>query len=362
LIIAAIIWIVAIVATVIVVVLELSRPQSRRSPEGNKKDPQQEPSPSPIVSSLDPSSAPPSTRLFTPNTAVAVVSKTGGYCLDVVVPSEDDATRSTNAAVVVRDDLVLEICNSSASSQFWLFDNDGYIRSSLDSNKCIQVKGSVYNSGMPIEVQNCDIGNPTQQWNFLADGSIQSVGNSNYCIDENGPGSNLYLWNCDGSSDQFWSLVEAPFLLSLAPSRTPATLPKPATSNEVAIISVLNDDLCLDMIPNDNTTDGVDLLVLGSCDSTSTSQSWLFSTDGHISSSLDSNKCIQVQGSVYSSGTPIEIQDCVSGNPAQQWNYLADGSIQSTGNSNYCIVNENGEGSNVYIRTCNGSTDQFWMM
>jgi len=416
-------------------------------------------------SSGAPSSAPSATPTSgPPNTGVTIVSNRIGDCLDI--PNDD----TTNGV-----DLVLGTCDST-SSQSWLFHTDGSIRSSLDSSKCIEVEGSVYDNGTPIEVQDCDSGNPAQQWTYLADGTIQSVGDSDYCFDENGLGSVVYLWRCDGSSDQYWTLVgQAPSSStpSIAPSTMPtlcqddfdgnyyffdsgarhcyglflsatngnsmyqdahgavssqcnhqsfssdyligssstvsvgvnqftngsscgsinreatveivvsssvtvaqlsvseprtcfyeATLTVPPSTNcqssspaEVTIISNRN-GLCLD-IPNDDTTNGVDL-VLGTCDSTS-SQSWTFDTDGSIHSSLNNNKCIEVQGSVYSTGTPIEVQDCDSGNPAQQWTYLADGTIQSVGDSNYCF-DENGNGSVVYLWTCDGTSDQYWTL
>merc|ERR1712165_516512 len=234
--------------------------------------------------------------------------------------------------------------------------HDGSISSSLDNNKCVEVQGSVYSSGTPIEVQDCVSGNPAQQWDYLTDGTIQSVGNPSYCFDGNGLDEGVYLWTCDGTSDQYWTLGGGQAPSSKAPSSAPTpTSSLPGTG--VAIVSNRIGD-CLD-IPNDDTTNGVDL-VLGTCDSTS-SQSWVFGTDGSIRSSLDSNKCIEVQGSVYANGTPIEVQDCNSGNPGQQWNYLADGTIQSVGNPSYCF-DENGLGGVVYLWTCDGTSDQYWTL
>merc|ERR1712038_1172345 len=211
---------------------------------------------------------------------------------------------------------------------------------------------------MGIEVQDCDTSNPAQKWNYLADGTIQSVGDSDYCFDGNGQNEGVYLWTCDGTADQYWTLGGGQIPSSGAPSSAPSATPTSGPPNTgVTIVSNRIGD-CLD-IPNDDTTNGVDL-VLGTCDSTS-SQSWLFHTDGSIRSSLDSSKCIEVEGSVYDNGTPIEVQDCDSGNPAQQWTYLADGTIQSVGDSDYCF-DENGLGSVVYLWRCDGSSDQYWTL
>merc|ERR1712038_372843 len=94
------------------------------------------------------------------------------------------------------------------------------------------------------------------------------------------------------------------------------------------------DGYCL-AVPNDDTTNGVDL-ILEFCDS-SNSQSWLIDENRRfVRPSLNYKKCIQVQGGVYSNGSPIEVQDCVTSNTAQQWNFLDDGTIQSVGNPSYC--------------------------
>merc|ERR1712038_1002404 len=253
---------------------------------------------------------------------VTIVSDLDGLCLDV---PRSDASNGV--------DLILWDCHQG-NNQKWQLNNDGSISSSLDNNKCIEVQGWYYNNGTPIEVQDCNSSNPAQQWDFLTDGTIQSLGNPSYCIDGNGFDNVVYLWTCDGSSDQYWTPIP-----------------------EVAIVSDLG-GLCLD-IPGSDASNGVDL-ILWNCHQ-GNNQKWLLNNDGSISSSLDNNKCIEVQGSVYSSGTPIEVQDCNSGNPAQRWNYLSDGTIQSVGHPSYCI-DGNGFDNLVYLWTCDGSSDQYWTL
>ena len=124
-----------------------------------------------------------------------IVSAYDGYCIDI---NNNDVSNGVK--------LVLGTCDSSSSQSWWLND-DGSISSSLDSNKCIGVEGSVYAHYTPIEIQDCDSGNPAQQWNYLADGTIQSVGDPSYCFDGNGLNSVVYLWHCDGTSDQYWTYV-----------------------------------------------------------------------------------------------------------------------------------------------------------
>merc|ERR1712038_421563 len=127
---------------------------------------------------------------------VAIVSDLDGLCL--AVPSY-----ASNGV-----DLILWNCHQG-NNQKWQLNHDGSISSSLDNNKCIEVQGSVYSSGTPIEVQDCNSGNPAQQWDFLSDGTIQSLGNPSYCIDGNGFDNVVYLWTCGGSSDQYWTKLDA---------------------------------------------------------------------------------------------------------------------------------------------------------
>merc|ERR1712038_1395498 len=69
---------------------------------------------------------------------------------------------------------------------------------------CIGVEGNSYSSGTPIEIQDCVGGSTDQEWTYEADGTVKSVANPLYCWDENSIGSDVYLWTCDGSSDQYW--------------------------------------------------------------------------------------------------------------------------------------------------------------
>jgi len=266
---------------------------------------------------------------------VSIKANGNGYCLDI--PFDDTTTGSS---------LVMDICDATGG-QLWAINADESISSSLNSNKCIGVDG--YSNGSNLVIQDCVNGDVDQKWMYLADGSFQSMGNPLYCFDENGLGNTVYLWQCDGSSDQFFTLVGGS-----QPTPTPPPTPTPVT--EVTIVSDV-DGFCVD-IPGSDTSNGVDLILWG-CHG-GDNQKWLLSTSGTgpITSVLDSSKCVDVEGGVYADGTPIELQDC-SYISSQEWEVMADGTIQSVDNPNYCWDGNNHDNV-VYLWTCDGTSDQYF--
>ena len=269
----------------------------------------------------------------TPTVAIRADFNLG--CLDV---PNSDASNGAN--------LILANCDST-DSQSWLQNSDGSISSSLNNDKCIEVEGAVYNPGVPIEIQDCVGGRIDQKWTFANDGTIKSDANPLFCFDGNAIDSVVYIWACDGSSDQYWSLIG-----NLTPTPSP-TLFSPL---EIALEATRGGCIA---VPNDDTSNGKDLK-LEQCDSTD-SQSWEQNMDGSISTSLDTNKCITVEGSASYDDEPIEIEDCSSGNPCQQFIFQPDGTIQSAGDTSYC-VDENGIDSLIKMKPCDAtSDDQLWI-
>merc|ERR1712038_1031548 len=264
------------------------------------------------------------------------IESTLGGCLDTASSS-------------VGTDLTLQTCDSS-DGQKWLKTANGNLLSGLDNSKCIGVQGNSYSNGVAIEVQDCVSGSD-QEWTFAADGTVKSVANPSYCWDSNGFNGVVYLWGCDGTSDQYWILNS----LVPPPPPPPTVSPAPTATSTPYEIESTRTGGCLDA---SSTSVGTDLF-LQTCDS-SDNQKWLQTPNGNLISALDNSKCIGVEGNSYSSGTPIEIQDCVSGSTDQEWTYEADGTVKSVANPSYCW-DENSIGSDVYLWTCDGSSDQYWI-
>ena len=130
---------------------------------------------------------------------VNILSNMDNFCVDILA---SDASEGVG--------LALWGCNGGKNQKF-LFPtgSTGVITSVLDSSKCIAVGGGdyiVYKNGVPITLALCNSSKSTQQWQ-IKDGTIRSVGNPNYCWDGNGKGQGIYLWNCDGSSDQKFTTI-----------------------------------------------------------------------------------------------------------------------------------------------------------
>merc|ERR1712165_570646 len=97
---------------------------------------------------------------------------------------------------------------------------------------------------------DCVMGSSAQQWTFNTDGTIQSVGNPSYCWDENSLGSIIYIWTCDGSSDQYFTIIGGQPPATPPPSPMPTPTPPPATS-----VTIVADryGYCVD-VPNDDAS------------------------------------------------------------------------------------------------------------
>merc|ERR1712038_512611 len=245
----------------------------------------------------------------------------------VAVPFEIESTLGgclDTSSSSVGTDLYLQNCDSS-DNQKWLQAPNGNFFSALDNSKCIGVEGNSYSSGTPIEVQDCVSGSTDQEWTYEADGTVKSVANPSYCWDSNGLSGVVYLWTCDGTSDQYWIFNN----LTPPPPPPPTVSPAPtATATAYEIESTLGG--CLDASSSSVGTD----LYLETCDS-SDNQKWLQTPNGNFFSALDPQKCIGVEGNSYSSGTPIEVQDCVGGSTDQEWTYESDGTVKSVANPSY---------------------------
>ena len=137
---------------------------------------------------------------------------TPGFCLGLLNAD------TTNGGVIY-----LESCDLESSQ--WHIDSRGYIRSKVDTNKCIDVSSAGYVDGSPIIIQDCVVGLSSQKWEFTNSGTIQSVGNLAYCLDENGENGAVYLWACDGTTDQYYTVTSLEKTASPIPSASPSTTP-----------------------------------------------------------------------------------------------------------------------------------------
>mmetsp|Transcript_6381 Transcript_6381/g.8519 ORF Transcript_6381/g.8519 Transcript_6381/m.8519 type:complete len:552 (-) Transcript_6381:364-2019(-) len=98
-------------------------------------------------------------------------------------------------------------CNGTPA-QHWLIDSEGYIRSALDLNKCVDPRGPSTELGTQIQIWDCVDNYQYQQWSYQSDGTIRPVLDNEKCIDiKNADFQGIHLWECNGSNDKKWRSV-----------------------------------------------------------------------------------------------------------------------------------------------------------
>ncbi len=274
---------------------------------------------------------------------VNIQASRNGLCLDVL-----NSDISNDIA------LILSTCSRRSKSQKWFITDDGYIQSSMNRNKCIQVLQQNYRTLSPLVIQDCMNGDD-QKWELTDERTtmIKSRKNSNYCFDESGLDAIVAINRCDVSSqDQKWIYMA----LSDEPSMQPTSSPSPTYLPNEVFIQATN-GLCLEMSNSSNSNETY--IVLSHCRSSHNSQKWIITSGGLIQSSFNRNKCIQIHKQNYVSGYPIETKDCTDDNKSQKWELTDEGTINSVGNPAYCIL-QNGIGAIVTIFICDKTSNFLW--
>jgi hypothetical protein len=96
-------------------------------------------------------------------------------------------------------------------------DDQGYIRSQIDSNKCVVPANPSANSaslaaGTDLFIYDCLNDFESMQFVRFTDSSIRPRNDSDQCIDVTGAsvasqGAPLQLFDCNGNADKVWSRV-----------------------------------------------------------------------------------------------------------------------------------------------------------
>jgi len=103
--------------------------------------------------------------------------------------------------------VVLYICHEGVS-ELWTIDQDGYIHSRTNFNKCIGLKNNSTTNGNSIEIQDCDYSNSYQSWQYDENGKMRSRQNSEKCFQIKGTAAysnvNVGIWDCQEQLNQTW--------------------------------------------------------------------------------------------------------------------------------------------------------------
>lgn len=130
------------------------------------------------------------------------------YCMDV----PESNTHNGN-------ELIIHQCHTG-SNQLFGIDSDGYMRSRLNPEKCLDVTGPSTAKGTPVQVWDCIKDYPFQKWEMTDDGQIRSLSDPSKCMgmpesmtyDFMGMsmprtvfnGNGIYLMSCNEDSSQKW--------------------------------------------------------------------------------------------------------------------------------------------------------------
>jgi len=129
------------------------------------------------------------------------------------------------------NDVVLLSCNGG-SNQKWRMDENGYIRSAIDDNKCIETRSRNVASGADIQIWDCVPNYSLQQWiHVFDDNTIRPKLATTQCIDvENVDEFSLQLWICNGVPDKVW-IAKPTTTPTMTPTMTNSpTITKPTTT------------------------------------------------------------------------------------------------------------------------------------
>jgi hypothetical protein len=149
------------------------------------------------ISSTTTTPPPSGVDFFEFRSALSTSSKS--WCLDL---ARADTTNTTP--------LWLWPCNGTPAQQ-WTIDSEGYIRSQINTNKCVVTSGANLNAGTVFMIYDCIANFPDMQWLRYTDSSIRPRNAPNQCMDVRGDavasdGATIQLYNCGNRrGDQVWT-------------------------------------------------------------------------------------------------------------------------------------------------------------
>ena len=101
-------------------------------------------------------------------------------------------------------------CNGTPAQQ-WTIDSEGYIRSQINTNKCVVTSGANLDAGTAFMIYDCIPDFPNMQWLRYTDSSIRPRNAPRQCMDVRGDavaseGATIQLYNCGyRRGDQVWT-------------------------------------------------------------------------------------------------------------------------------------------------------------
>ncbi|TGK35650.1 hypothetical protein EHO65_18590 [Leptospira andrefontaineae] len=250
-------------------------------------------------------------------------SKQSNLCLDV-----SNSSTENNARVQVWN------CNGT-NAQKWFYEHStSYLRSKLNTDKCLDNGAENWNGGKIVLWDCKDMNN--MRFDFYDD-SMRVRQNESIAVDANGStsGSLVSQWTWHGGNNQRWEKnYESPYfaLINQASNR------------------------CLD-VSNSSTANGARIQIYN-CNGTD-AQKWYYDAgNGFLRSKLNPNKCMDNGGETRNGGK-IALWDCKDMNN-MRFDFVGD-SIRNRINSLYAVdASANSNGSLVHQWEFLNASNQLW--
>lgn len=243
--------------------------------------------------------------------------------------------------------------------------------------KCMKAVGNT--EGSRVVLSACKPNEPGQQWELTAKNEIK-IPNSNNCLDVQwGQSSNrtpLHIWSCNGGKAQsfqltfkgeFRSSLRKNLCVEVAGGKTADRTPiqvydcnnTPSQFWKKPSINLISstDGRCLQAVGGSQGS----LVQLSTCNKNDPLQMWSSEkTQGEIRLINHPNKCLDVQWSRTSNGTPLHIWSCNGGIGAQSFRLTERMQIKTALATTKC-VDVAGSGNSIQIFTCSDNKKtQYW--
>ena len=255
--------------------------------------------------------------------------------------------------------------NNNSNAQKWIieYNQNGYytFKSKLNTNKCLQAKEEKITNSTNIQLFDCN-NSDNQQFTIkhLGNGyfSIITKKDSSMYLDVDGAktnnGTNIQLWENNGNNAQKWKFTEI------------IDLKQTIYNNTYIISSALDNNKNLD-VDGAKTNNGTNVQLWEN--NGNNAQKWkiIYLKNGYynIKSKLNTNKCLEIKNANYSIYANIQISDC---NNSDKQQFI----IKKIDNEYYSIISKinrlyidadgakTNNGTNIQLYYNNNNNAQKW--
>ena len=146
--------------------------------------------------------------------------KTKGFCLELMSSENSNHGNYNNKKSSKESKIVLSQCNMTEIEGTFVWDFLSVADSPCDliqskaTNECLATtmiadgdnnnNDLEFKDGTALTMKPCYGDDESQKWVFTDDGFLKPFADTSFCVDGNGPKKEVYLWQCDRSTDQYF--------------------------------------------------------------------------------------------------------------------------------------------------------------